>query len=88
MHKLPFLALLALLVFGLVDRAAAQPRPHRLTKRTFAHNSESSKGKNNKAHFRPKNTRGPLIDFDVKAHRLETFKTARSNKSYKFSKRH
>ena len=88
MNKLPFLVLLALLFLGLADRAAAQPRPHRLSKRTFAHNSESGKGKSSKAHFRPRNSRGPLIDFDVKAHKLETFKTARSNKSYKFSKRH
>ena len=88
MNKLPFLALLALLFFGLARQAAAQPRPHRLTKRTFAHNTESGRGKSNRTHFRPKNTRGPLIDFDVKAHKLEKFKTARSNKSYRFSKRH
>ena len=54
MHKI--FALL-LLVFGLslTLPATAQSRPKVKAKRAFAHKSESSQGKNNKAHFHEEN---------------------------------
>ena len=89
MKKLPFMLLFALLLgIGAPPRAAAQSHPRVSAKRAFAHTSETGKYKNNKARFRPHNPSGPLIDFDVNAHKLEKFKTARANRSSKFSKRH
>ncbi|MBH8559075.1 hypothetical protein [Hymenobacter negativus] len=75
---------LLLLAFGLslTLPATAQSRP-KLKKRAFSHTSESSKGKNNKAHFRREN--GPNLPvIDLKPHKLESFKTAKAPKPYKY----
>lgn len=80
MHKFFFLLLLG---FGLslTLPVAAQPRPRFKAKRAFAHNSESGRGRSNKAHFRKENVR-PIID--LKPHKLESFRTTKAPKSYKY----
>ena len=81
MHKLLPLLLLGLgLSFTLP--ATAQLRPKVKAKRAFAHKSESGQGKNNKAHFRHDNGSRPVID--LKPHKLESFKTSKSPKPYKY----
>ena len=74
---------LMLLGFGLslTLPAAAQSRHKVKAKRAFSHKSESGQGKNNKAHFRKTGAR-PVID--LKPHELESFKTAKSPKPYKY----
>jgi hypothetical protein len=63
--------------------ATAQSRPKVKAKKAFAHKSESGQGKNNKAHFRRANDDSrPVID--LKPHKLESFKTAKSPKPYKY----
>jgi hypothetical protein len=80
MHKIIPLLLLGL-GLSLTLPATAQSRPNVKAKRAFAHKSESGQGKNNKAHFRKEGIR-PVIDF--KPHKLESFKTAKSPKPYKY----
>ena len=81
MHKIFSLLLLG---FGLslTLPATAQSRP-KLKKHAFSHTSESSRGRNNKAHFRQENV-GSRPVIDLKPHKLESFKTAKSPKPYKY----
>jgi hypothetical protein len=82
MHK--FFSLLFLsLSMTLTLAATAQPHPKMKAKRAFSHTSESSRGKNNKAHFRPENG-GSRPVIDLNPHKLESFKTIKSPKPYKF----
>ncbi|WP_210518927.1 hypothetical protein [Hymenobacter terricola] len=74
---------LFMLCIGLTNQAAAQSKPKLRPKRAFAHNSEARRGKNDKAHFRSESKR-PIID--LTPHKSTTFKTAKANKPYKFSK--
>ncbi|MDB5234503.1 MAG: hypothetical protein JWR44_1496 [Hymenobacter sp.] len=88
MKKLLPLLLLAL-GLGTADSATAQARPKAKAKakvnvkRAFDHNSEASKGKTNRAQFRRENEIRPIID--LHPGKPEKFKTAKSNKNYKFS---
>ena len=83
MQKLLF-SLLFIFCVGLAVPADAQNRPRVKAKRTFAHSSESSKRKNNKARFRPVNNIRPVIDLNP--HSQEKFKTAKAGRNFKFSK--
>jgi len=76
-------ALLFLFSIGFASTAAAQSRPKIRTKHAFSHNSESGKGKTNKAQFRRENKGAGFIDLHPRS--LEKFKTAKSNRNYKFS---
>jgi len=80
-----FFALLLLCAFA-AGPARAQSRPKGKAKRAFFHTSKAGKGKANKAHFRRENNIRPIID--LTPHKLETFKTAKANHHYKFSKGH
>ncbi|MGY3091035.1 hypothetical protein ACVWYF_004099 [Hymenobacter sp. UYAg731] len=80
MHKFFSLLLLGL-GLGLTIPATAQSRPKVKAKKAFSHTSESSRGKNNKAQFRHESTR-PVID--LTPHKLETFKTSRAPKHFKY----
>ena len=80
MKKIFFLLLLGLVGFSNSVEAQSKPKKNR---RAFAHNSEAGKGKNDRAQFRKENKR-PVID--LTPHKPETFKTAKANKPYKFSK--
>ena len=80
MHK--FLSIvLSGLCLSLTLAATAQPRPRANARRAFSHKSESNQGKNNRIHFRKVSSR-PVID--LKPHKLESFKTAKSPKPYKY----
>ena len=79
MNKLFSLLLLGL-GLSLTIPATAQSRP-KSKKRAFSHTSESGRGKNNKAHFRHESTR-PVID--LTPHKLETFKTSKAPKHFKY----
>lgn len=61
--------------------ATAQLHPKIKARRAFSHTSELSRGENNKIQFRRESNR-PVID--RKPHKLESFKTAKSPKLYKF----
>ena len=61
--------------------AIAQPYPKGKAKRAFSHSSEANRGKNNKARFRHEGNR-PIID--LRPHKLESFKTAKSPKPYQY----
>ncbi|MDB5269109.1 MAG: hypothetical protein JWP58_2149 [Hymenobacter sp.] len=82
MHKIFSLLLLGL-GLSLTLPATAQSRPKVKAKRAFAHKSESSQGKNNKAHFRKENG-GSRPVIDLKPHKLESFKTTKPPKPYKY----
>lgn len=75
-----------LLLFALSIGAAtvtAKPSPGAKSKRAYSHNSESGRGKTNKAQFRKQNPNsGPLID--LHAHKAGTFKTAKAAPAYKY----
>lgn len=78
--------LLLVVALGSAEVTTAQNRPKSRAKRAFAHNSESGKGKNNRARFRRINNILPTID--LTPHKQTTFKTAKANKHYRFSKAH
>jgi hypothetical protein len=63
-------------------RSTGQKPPYK-TKHAFKHLSESSKGKNSRARFRPANPDRPTID--LTPGKLEKFKTAKAGKNWKFS---
>lgn len=77
--------LLLLLFFLAISEGFAQrangPHPRRITKKTFAHNTESRQGKTEKTRFRRENRKAVL---DLNPHSLEKFKTAKANKNYKY----
>ena len=75
-----FVALLFLFVLA-AGTAQAQAKPKVKPKRAFAHTTESSQGKTSRAQFRRESSR-PVID--LTPHKLETFKTAKANKNYKY----
>ena len=81
-----FPALLFILSISYASIATAQSRPKIKTKYAFSHNSESSKGKTNKARFRRENKNSGVIDLHPRS--PEKFKTAKTNKNYRFSKGH
>jgi hypothetical protein len=82
MDKILFLLLLGV-GLSLTSPANAQSRPKVKAKRAFSHSSESGQGKNNKAHFRRENG-GSRPVIDLKPHKLESFKTAKAPKPYKY----
>ena len=77
----PFLLLALCLDFA--SFAATGPRSKAKAKRAFTHNSESGKGKANKAQFRRESIR-PVVD--LTPHKLETFKTSKAAPHYKWAK--
>ena len=79
-------ALLFLFSLAYTSAANAQSKPKIKTRHAFTHNSEAGQGKTNKAHFRKEN--GHHTPIDLTPHKLETFRTAKANKNYKYSKGH
>ncbi|MBU6122526.1 hypothetical protein [Hymenobacter siberiensis] len=80
-HAQVFFLLFLGLGLSLTIPATAQSRPKLKARRAFSHTSESGQGKNNKIQFRRESNR-PVID--MKPHKLESFKTAKSPKPYKY----
>lgn len=76
-------ALLILFFIGFALAASAQTRPKYKAKKVFSHNAESGQGKTDRAQFRKESSNRPPID--LRPHKLESFKTAKANKHYKFS---
>ena len=84
MKKLLLLLLFPFLVPTASHAQTHGKRPHLKAKRNYAHVSESSKGKNARAHFRPENNIHPIIDLNPR--RQEKFRTSKAPKNYKFTK--
>ena len=75
-----------LLFFFAISASFAQSRdrnPRRVTKTTFAHNSESRKGRTEHTQFRRENRKAYI---DLNPGNQEKFKSTRAAKPYKFSK--
>jgi hypothetical protein len=83
MKKIFSLLLMLLFLAASVDLSAKDNKPRRVSKKAFAHSSESSIGRNSKAQFRKRN-KPPVIDLTPR--NPEKFKTARANPNWKFEK--
>ncbi len=79
--KTYFFSLLLAACIGAAATADAKPGPGVKSKRAYSHNSESGKGKNNRAQFRNQSIR-PVID--LHPHKAGTFKTAKAAPAYKY----
>jgi len=80
--------LLLLLVFPFLASSASFAQDHGRkprvkAHRAFGHTAEASKKRNSKARFRPENNVKPI--FDMNPRKLESFKTSKAPKDYKFS---
>lgn len=82
MKKYLFLLLL-LCGVSLVNSVSAQSRPKFKASQAFSHASASSEGRTNKVRFRS-TPKGDFFDLHFKS--IAQFRTAKSNKNYRFRK--
>lgn len=76
--------LLLLCSVSLTNPASAQSKPKFKSTHAFSHATESSEGRTTKARFRKVSRRGDFLDLHF--NNIAQFKTAKSNKNYRFRK--